>query len=274
MVQIRSRNDTVLPGGERRYGKAAGLDRTHQRGCGESMKTWQTPPSTVDSAANATCYNLIESDYLPAPSTSTAISLNHQRLTATDEHKKIRFPAHARTVLREIYQTSTQQAHVCCAKRVLATSPATAPATAPATTPASSAFMQPPPHLRSACTLGQPRLSPPRGPPPSRHRHRRTTLLQPQWIGALPAAGTSAAPIDAVAQQRSCIVSKDPRALSSEMRSVGSSPRLAARALASRARSLASECVTLQRRLQCWTGEHRADGSDQQRSGCGHRQLW
>ena len=242
MVQIRSRNDTVLPGGERRHGKAAGLDRTHQRGCGESMKTWQTPPSTVDSAANATCYNLIESDYLPAPSTSTAISLNHQRLTATDEHKKIRFPAHARTVLREIYQTSTQQAHVCCAKRVLATSPATAPATAPATTPA---FMQPPPHLRSACTLGQPRLSPPRGPPPSRHRHRRTTLLQPQWIGALPAAGTSAAPIDAVAQQRSCIVSKDPRALSSERRSVGSSRRLAARALASRARSPASKYITL-----------------------------
>jgi hypothetical protein len=31
--------------------------------------------------------------------------------------------------------------------------------------------------------------------------------------------------------------------------------------------------VTLQRRLQCWTGEHRADGSDQQRSGCRHRQL-
>jgi hypothetical protein len=168
------------------------------------------------------------------------------------------FPAHARTVLWGICQTSTQQAHVCCAKRV--------PATAPATAPASSALMQPPPHLRSACTLGQPRLSPPRGPPPSRHRHRRTTLLQPQWIGALPAAGTSAAPIDAVAQQRSCIVSKDPRALSSEMRSVGSSRRLAARALASRARSL-------QRRLQCWTGEHRADGSDQQRSGCRHRQL-
>ena len=138
MVQIRSRNDTVLPGGERRHGKAAGLDRTHQRGSGKGMKAWETPSSTVDSAANATCYNLIESDYLPAPSTSTAMSLNHQRLTATDEHKKIRFPAHARTVLREIYQTSTQQAHVCCAKRVLATSPATAPATAPATTPASS----------------------------------------------------------------------------------------------------------------------------------------
>ena len=229
------------------------------------MKAWETPSSTVDSAANATCYNLIESDYLPAPSTSTAMSPNHQRLTATDEHKKIRFPAHARTVLWEIYQTSTQRAHVCCAKRV--------PATAPATAPASSALMQPPPHLRSACTLGQPRLSPPRGPPPSRHRHRRATLLQPQWIGALPAAGTSAAPIDAVAQQRSCIVWKDPRALSSERRSVGSSRRLAARALASRARSPASECVTLQRRLQCWTGEHRADGSDQQRSGCGHRQL-
>ena len=99
MVQIRSRNDTVLPGGERRHGKAAGLDRTHQRGSGKGMKAWETPSSTVDSAANATCYNLIESDYLPAPSTSTAMSLNHQRLTAADEHKKIRFCRRPSTVV-------------------------------------------------------------------------------------------------------------------------------------------------------------------------------
>ena len=63
------------------------------------MKTWQTPSSTVGSAANATCYNLTESDYLPAPSTSTAMSLNHQRLTAADEHKKIRFCRRPSTVV-------------------------------------------------------------------------------------------------------------------------------------------------------------------------------
>ena len=63
------------------------------------MKIWQAPSSTVNSAVNATCCDLIEFDYVLAPSTSTVMPgwtkrLPHrQRLTATDQRKDARTDA-------------------------------------------------------------------------------------------------------------------------------------------------------------------------------------